>query len=150
MREKNNFFSAPIALQRCAAEVLNSLCSPIFYLIHQTKEWPKLAHVCTIRVVFLSHSVLKSTKKCKKTREITFDEKKLQKRTIMQNPSDIYLKLVQVHFFSSILKALCKSQLIIALRIMRKHNKWEYAYKIRVKPQMLERRYQWWVRVLQF
>ena len=47
---------------------------------------------------------------------------------------------ILVHFFSSILKALCKSQLIIALRIMRKHNKWEYAYKIRVKPQMLERR----------
>ena len=24
------------------------LCSPIFYLIHQTKEWPKLTHVCIV------------------------------------------------------------------------------------------------------
>ena len=78
----------------CGGGAQFSLCSPIFYLIHQTKEWPKLAHVCTIKVVFLTHSVLKSTKKCKKTREITFDEKKLQKSTIMENPSDIYLKLV--------------------------------------------------------
>ena len=67
--------------------------------------------------------------------------KKIAKKNNHAKPFRHIFEISIGTLFSSILKALCKSQLIIALRIMRKHNKWEYAYKIRVKPQMLERRY---------
>ena len=82
---------------------------------------------------------LNPQKSAKKLVKLLLTKKKFAKKYNHAKPfRHIFEISIGTLFFSSNLKALCKSQLIIALRIMRKHNKWEYAYRIRVKPQMLE------------